>query len=86
MDRWIYLTQVMSGYGAFNFYHILDLFLFHLEVLGNMLVNQSRVKGNENVLIVSPHYQRYCDYILIQFLNIDYGLKFSEKYRRMKLS
>ncbi len=66
--------------------HILDLFLSHLEALGNMSVNQSRVKGNENVSNVSPRYQRYRDSILMQFLNIDYGLKFSEKYGRMKLS
>ncbi len=51
--------------------HILDLFLSPLEALGNMLVNQSRVKWNENV---SPHYRRYCDYIFVQFLNIDCGL------------
>ncbi len=62
---------------------ILDLFLSHLEALGNMLVNQSRVKGKENV---SPCYRRYCDYILIPFLSVDCGLTFSEKCGRMKLS
>ncbi len=63
--------------------HVLDLFSFCLEALGNMMVNQSRVKGNENV---SPRYRKYCDYILVQFLNIDCGMKFSEKCGRMKLS
>ncbi len=63
--------------------HILDLFLSCLEALGNTFVNQSRVKGNENV---SPHCRRYCDYILVQFSNVDCGLKFSEKCGRMKLS
>ncbi len=66
--------------------HFFDQFLSRLEALGNMSVNQSRVKGNKNVSNVSPRYRRYCDYILIQFLNIDYGLKFSEKCGRMKLS
>ncbi len=56
--------------------HILNLLLSHLEALWNMSVNQSRVKGNENVL---PRYRRYCDYILVQFLIIDCGLKLSEK-------
>ncbi len=46
-----------------------DLFLSHLEVLGNMSVNQSRVKGNENV---SPCYRRYCDCILVHMEN--YGI------------
>ncbi len=48
-------------------FHTLDLFSFHLEALGDMLVNQSRVKGNENVSNVLPRYWRYCNYILIQF-------------------
>ncbi len=39
--------------------HNLGLFLSCFEALENMLVNQSRVKGNENVSNVSPHYQRY---------------------------
>ncbi len=63
--------------------HIFDLFLPCLEALGNILVNQSQIKGNENV---SPRYRRYCDYILVQFLNIDCGLKFSEKCGWMKLN
>ncbi len=48
--------------------HILNLLLSHLEALRNMLVNQSRVKWNKNV---SSCYRRYCDFILIQFSNID---------------
>ncbi len=62
---------------------ILNLFLAHLVALENMSVNQSRVKGNENV---SPRYWRCCDYILIQLLNIDCGLKFNEKCGEMKPS
>ncbi len=34
-------------------YHVLNMFLAHLEALGKMLVNQSRVKGNENVSTLS---------------------------------
>ncbi len=35
-----------------------------LKALGDVLVNQSRVKGNENVSNVLPRYRRYCGYIL----------------------
>ncbi len=39
--------------------HILNLFLSHLKALGNMSVNQSRVKGNKNVSNVLPCYRRF---------------------------
>ncbi len=35
-------------------YHVLNMFLSHLKALGKMSVNQSLVKGNENVLTLSP--------------------------------
>ncbi len=41
-------------------FHTLDLFSSCLEALGDMLVNQSQVKGNENVSNVLPRYRRYC--------------------------
>ncbi len=44
-----------EGYISLVF-HTLDLFSSHLEALGDMSVNQSRVKGNENVL---PRYGRF---------------------------
>ncbi len=47
--------------------YILDLFVSHLQTLGNTLVYQSQVKGNENV---SPRYRRYCDYVLCKFLSL----------------
>ncbi len=65
--------------------HILNLFLSRLEPFGNISVNQSWIKGNENVSNVSHWYQSR-HYILVQFLNIDCGLKFSGKCGRMKLS
>ncbi len=38
-------------------FHTLDLFSSCLEALGDMSVNQSRVKENENVSNVLPHYR-----------------------------
>ncbi len=66
--------------------HILNLFLSHLKAIENMSINQYSVKGCENVSNVSPRYRRYFDYILVQVLSIDCGLKFHEKCERMKLS
>ncbi len=37
-------------------FQTLDLFSSHLEALGDMSVNQSRVKGNKNVSNVLPGY------------------------------
>ncbi len=44
-----------SAKGTFTLrlvFHTLDLFSSHLEALGDILVNQSQVKENENVLNV----------------------------------
>ncbi len=40
-------------------FHTLYLFSSRLEALGDMLVNQSRVKGNENVSKVLLRYRRF---------------------------
>ncbi len=86
-SHWDNMRREREGEGYIcHVCHVLDQFLSCLDALKNMLVNQSRVKGNENVSSASSRNQRYCDYILGQFLNIDYGLKFSEKCERMKLS
>ncbi len=46
---------------------VLSITFSNCSCLGNMSVNQSRVKGNENV---SPRYWRYCDYILVWFWSL----------------
>ncbi len=40
-------------------FHTFDLLLSRLEALGDMSVNQSRVKGNEYVSNILPHYRWY---------------------------
>ncbi len=47
-----------EGY-IYLIFRILDMFLSHLEALGDMLVNQYPVKGNENVSNVFPRYRRF---------------------------
>ncbi len=50
--------QECEGYIHLVF-HTIVLFLPRLEALGDMSVNQSRVKGNENVSNVLPCYRRF---------------------------
>ncbi len=53
---YILVKRECKGYIRLIF-HTLDLFSPHLEALGDMLVNHSRVKGNKNVSNGLPRYR-----------------------------
>ncbi len=60
--------------GTFVSSHTLNLFSSRLEALRDMLVNQSRVEGNENVSNALPCYQRFSHksvnvYICVYFIS-----------------
>ncbi len=78
--RW---EQEREGYIPLVF-HTLDLFSSRLEALGDMLVNQSLVKGNENVLNVLPCYRRFSYKSVNIYIRV-YFVSFTsyQKYRRV---
>ncbi len=59
-------------------FHTLDLFSSRLEALWDMLVNQSRVKGNENVSYVLPRYQRFLHESVIVYIR-EYFVLFASR-------
>ncbi len=65
-------------------FHTLELFSSRLEVLGDMSVNQSRVKGNENVSNVLPRYQQFSHESVIVYIRA-YFVSFTshQKSRRV---